>query len=270
LAFYFLFSLFPTLFSATAILGFAARSPNLIYDRLLHYLTFAVPTAALSVVLGTFSETTPVAARGTLTLGVIAAIWSASVGVSAIQDTLNVVYKVEDTRSYFRARIYAIGLTILLTVVVSLIPACILAGDVLSALSLQDLHPHFVAVLAAAGAKVGSWLSAAGLLALTFAITYYFAPDVEKSRWHWLTPGGAVAIVGWSIACVGFRVYLHFFNSFSVTYGSMGAVFILLTWFYMSGLMLLVGAEINSEIEAAAAEKRIAPSSFPAEDGGTQ
>jgi membrane protein len=80
---------------------------------------------------------------------------------------------------------------------------------------------------------------------------------VKRSHWHWLTPGAAIGIVGWLITSIGLRLYVHFFNNYSVTYGSLGAVIILLTWFYLTGLMLLLGAEINSEIEAAAAAKRL-------------
>jgi membrane protein len=88
-------------------------------------------------------------------------------------------------------------------------------------------------------------------------VIYYWAPDLKTRRWHWLTPGGAVGIAGWLLASLGLRAYLHFFDNFSVTYGSLGAVIVLLTWFYITGFMLLLGAEINSEIEAAAAEKQI-------------
>ena len=102
-----------------------------------------------------------------------------------------------------------------------------------------------------------SWAIATGLLALLFALIYYWAPDVKQRRWHWLTPGGAIGIIGWLLASVGLRVYLHYFNTFSATYGSLGAVIILLIWFYLSGLMLLLGGEVNSEIEAAATEKRL-------------
>jgi membrane protein len=96
------------------------------------------------------------------------------------------------------------------------------------------------------------------LLILSFALIYYWAPDLKKRRWRWFTPGAMVGILGWIAASLGLRLYLHYFNNYSVTYGSLGAVIILLTWFYMTGLMLLVGAEINSQIEAAAAERRLA------------
>ena len=94
-------------------------------------------------------------------------------------------------------------------------------------------------------------------LSLLFAVIYYFAPDVEASHSRWLTPGAAIGILGCLIASLGFRLYLRFFNSYSVTYGSLGAVIVLLTWFYLCGLMLLVGAKVNSEIEAAVAARRL-------------
>jgi membrane protein len=96
-----------------------------------------------------------------------------------------------------------------------------------------------------------------GLIVLLFAVIYYFAPDIRNKRWHWLTPGSAFGILGWILASLVLRVYLHFFDNYSVTYGSLGAVIILLTWFYLTGLMLLLGAEINSEIEAATTERRL-------------
>ena len=100
LGFYFLLALFPTLFSASSILGLAAQSAHQFYYRLLDYLALVIPTDALGAVLTTFHETTAAASSGKLTFGLIAAIWSASVGISALQDTLNDVYKVEDRRSW--------------------------------------------------------------------------------------------------------------------------------------------------------------------------
>lgn len=258
LGFYFLFALFPTLFSASSILGLAARSADQFYDKLLNYLALVIPTSALGTVLATFNETTAAATSGKLTFGLIAAIWSASVGISAIQDALNAVYKVQDTRSFLRARIYAIGLTIILTVIVTLILSAMLGGDFIAAVANHSIYNRFLTIAAASFARLIGWTIATALLALSFAVIYYWAPDVKARCWHWLTPGGTIGILGWVLASLGLRIYLHFFDSYSVTYGSLGAVIVLLTWFYITGLMLLVGAEINSEIEAAAAQKRLA------------
>lgn len=254
LGFYFLFALFPTLLCASSILGLAARSAYQFYDKLLDYLAVVIPTAALGTVLRTFNETTAAATGGKVTFGLIAAIWSASVGISAIQDTLNAVYRIEDSRSYFVARIQAIGLTILLTFLVTLGLGSMLLGDYFARFADHRIPEILLRYAAIVLVRTASWIAASALLALTFAVLYYWAPDSRRRRWHWLTPGGAIGIIVWLLASLGFRVYLHFFNTYTVTYGSLGAVIILLMWFYITGLMLLLGAEINGQIEAAAAE----------------
>jgi len=261
LGFYFLFALFPTLFCAGSILGLAARSAKQIYDSLLDYLALVIPTSALGTVLSTFNETTSAATSNKATFGLIAAIWSASVGVSAIQDTLNVVYKIEESRSYFVARIYAIGLTILLTVIVTLLLAALLGADYAAELESLRIHNRFLAMTATLITRAIGWIVANLLLTLFFAVIYFWAPDSKTRRWLWLTPGGTLGILGWLVASLGLRVYLHYFNTYSVSYGSLGAVIILLTWFYITGLMLLVGAEINSEIEGVIADNRLRKSS---------
>jgi membrane protein len=271
LGFYFLFALFPTLFCASSILGLAARSANQIYDKLLDYLALVIPTSALGTILGTFNETAAASTSGKLTFSLIAALWSASVGISAIQDTLNDVYKIKDTRSYFKARVYAIALTVLLTILVSFIPASLLGGNAVASIAYRRIHDRVIAISIVVIARLVAWTIAAVLLTLSFAVLYYWAPDRKTHVWHWLTPGCTVGIVGWIATSLGFRAYLHFFNNYSVIYGSLGAVIILLMWFYTTGLMILLGAEINSEIEAAAAEKRLAagPEGYPGNGLGT-
>lgn len=257
LGYYFLFALFPTLVSASAILGLAARSASDIYVHLLHYLALVVPKAAMGIVLETFNQTTSNASRGKITFGLAAALWSASVGFTAIQDTLNVVYKVRETRPYWQVRCAAMAVTLLLSVNVTLTLATMLGGDYLVRhVAHHALHPR-LGMIAAGMVRGVTYTAALGLLILLFAIIYYFAPDVKQKRWHWLTPGGAIGIGGWFLASIILRVYLHYFDNYSVTYGSLGAVIILLTWFYLTGLMLLTGAEINSEIAAAVAEKKL-------------
>jgi membrane protein len=257
LGFYFIFALFPSLFTATSLLGLAARSASHIYYSLLGYLSIVIPHDAMGMVLGTFNQTTSGASSGKLTFGLVAAVWSASVGFSAIQDSLNVVYKIRETRSYFAARFSAIGVTILLMGLVTLILASLLGADFFARLAHLHIYDHFLAALTALVSRIVGWAFAVVLLSLFFAVIYYFAPDVKRSHWHWLTPGSVIGIVGWLLTSMGLRLYVHFFNNYSLTYGSLGAVIILLTWFYLTGLMLLLGAEINSEIEAAAAAKRL-------------
>jgi membrane protein len=257
LAFYFFFALFPTLFSASSILGLIAQSASHIYEQLLGYLSLVMPMEALGSVMKIFRETTEASGSGKVTFGLIATIWSASVGISAIQDTLNAAYKVQETRSYIKARVAAIGVTVILTVVGSLCLASMLGADFFAAVAHHRIHDRLLALGAVIAIRLLGWTLAIIFLSLSFAVIYYWAPAVKKRCWHWLTVGAAVGIAGWLLASLGLRIYLHFFNNYSVTYGSLGAVIILLTWFYITGLMILLGAEINSEIEAAAAEKRL-------------
>ncbi|WP_245781718.1 YihY/virulence factor BrkB family protein [Granulicella pectinivorans] len=257
LGYYFLFALFPTLVSASAILGLAARSASEIYLRLLNYLALVVPHAAMGIVLETFNQTTSHASRGKITFGLAAALWSASVGFTAIQDTLNVVYKVRETRAYWKVRCAAMAVTVLLSLIVTLTLATMLGGDFVARHVVRHAARPWMGMVAAGIVRGATWTTALGLLILLFAVIYYFAPDVKSKRWHWLTPGGAFGIGGWFLASLLLRLYLHYFNDYSATYGSLGAVIILLTWFYVTGLMLLTGAEINSEIAAAVLEKTL-------------
>jgi membrane protein len=255
LGFYFLFALFPTLVTACSVLGLAARSAVSFYQHLLQYLSVVVPPTALGAVLEAFNQTTAAASSGKLTFGLVAALWSASVGFSAIQTSLNVVYRVREDRPYWKARLSAIGITFGLSIVVTFMLASLLLADFLAKLARLHIYNHFLAACAAGSLRTLGWLCATAFLSLLFALIYYFGPDVKVSHWHWLTPGSAIGMLGWLLASLGLRLYVHYFNNYSATYGSLATVIILLTWFYLSGLMLLLGGEINSEIEAAVKEK---------------
>ncbi|HEY4008736.1 MAG TPA: YihY/virulence factor BrkB family protein [Acidobacteriaceae bacterium] len=257
LGFYFLFALFPMLICASSMLGLAARSASVFYDQLLHYLAMVVPPSAFQLVIDTFNQTARASSSGKITLGLAAAVWSASIGFAAIQDTMNLVYKVRETRPYWKARGSAILVTILLAVIATVNLAVLFMGDLLARHARAAIWHRPLRIAAVVGIHAIEWLLACGLLMLIFSTIYYYAPNLEKKCWRWLTPGAAVGIITWMLSSLGFRVYLHFFNSYTVTYGSLGAVVILLMWFYITGLTLLAGAEINSEIQAAVVEKRL-------------
>jgi membrane protein len=260
MGYYFLFALFPMLVCASSVLGLAARQAASIYDNLLHYLALVVPSGAYAMVIQTFNQTADHASGGKLTLGLVAALWSASVGFASIQDGMNTVYGVKETRPYWMARGSAILVTMLLAVMATINLAVLLSGDLLARLVYLHLWHHALAVSAAVAVHLVQWSVASVMLLLQLSTIYYFAPDLKNKQWQWVSPGAAIAVVGWVVASVGFRAYLHFFNSFSITYGSLGAVIVLLTWFYITGLMILLGAEINSEIETAKAERRLGSS----------
>ena len=109
-------------------------------------------------------------------------------------------------------------------------------------------------VAAVIGWKVLQYALALLFVIISFALIYYFAPDLRERHWYWITPGSVIGVALWITATAAMRVYLHFFNSYSKTYGSVGAVIILLLWFYVTGLAFLIGGEVNATIEHAAAE----------------
>jgi len=257
LGFYFLFALFPMLICASSVVGLAARSASSFYDRLLHSLAMVVPPSAYRLVIDTFNQTAAASTSGKVTFGFVVALWSASMGFSAIQDTMNLVYKVRETRPYWKAHVIAILVTILLAVIATVDLAVLFGGDALAHIAYVHIWHRPLSVSVAVSIHVVTWLIATALLVLIFSTIYYYGPDLKKKCWHWLTPGAAIGIMTWMLASLGFRAYLHFFNTYSLTYGSLGAVVILLMWFYITGLTLLAGAEINSEIQASVAEKRL-------------
>ena len=254
LAYYFVFSLFPGLIAASAVVGMVATSGRQFSDRLLEYLGSVIPPSGFQVVADTFNETAHASSGRKLLLGIVVALWSASAGTSAIQDALNSVHQVKESRPYWRARLEAICLTIVVGVISILALAILLSGDAVAAyLSGVIKVPILFMILC----RLLAWPIAFVVAAIGFALVYYVAPDVPKAKWRWITPGAVIGILIWLAASTGLRVYLHFFNSFSVTYGSLGAVIVLLTWFYLSGLSLLLGAEINVAIQEIAAGRQV-------------
>ena len=103
--------------------------------------------------------------------------------------------------------------------------------------------------------KILQWPIALAFMLLAFALIYYFAPDLREQDWKWITPGSVIGVALWLLASFALKGYLHFFNSYSRTYGSLGAVIILMLWLYLTGLAVLTGGEVNAEIENAAAER---------------
>jgi membrane protein len=257
LGFYFLFALFPLLICASSIVGLAARSAATFYDHLLRSLATVVPPSAYQLVIDTFNQTAQASTGGKALLGFVAALWSASMGFSAIQDTLNLVYKVRETRPYWKAHGLAVLVTILLAVIATLNLAVMLAGDLVAAHASNHIWHRPLRITLVIGIHLITRIVAFALLMLIFSTIYYYGPNLKKKCWHWLTPGAAFGIIAWMLASLGFRAYLHFFNTYSLTYGSLGAVVILLMWFYITGLTLLIGAELNSEIQASVAERRL-------------
>jgi membrane protein len=262
LSYYFLLALFPLLLFLTATLGYFAEAGTELRKNLLDYLASVAPRSASALVRSTVTEITEGAGGGKLSFGLIAGLWFASFGMGAVGDTLNSAYGVRESRAWWRVRLVSMGLTVALAVlIVSALALMFYGGEIGEHLAARlDLGTAFTSAWA-----VLQWPIVLGFVLLAFALIYFFAPDLKHQKWYWITPGSLTGVVLWLLVSFGFRIYLNYFDRYSVTYGSLGAVIVLLLWFYMTGAAILVGGAVNAEIEHAAARRGAPDAKLPGE-----
>jgi membrane protein len=198
---------------------------------------------------------------GIMTFGVVTALWSSSAAMVALIDSLNRAYDVEDARSWWQQRVTAILLTVGVALFVITSFALVVAGP--------ELAESLAGRLGLGGAfewtwKVLQWPVVVALVAIAIALIYYFAPDVDQD-WVFLTPGSITAALLWLVGSLGFRFYVVNFGTYNETYGAIGGVMVLLLWLYISGLCVIVGAEMNAEIEHASEHGKAAGEKRPGE-----
>lgn len=246
LSYYFLLALFPALLFLTSLLGYFAGENETLREGLFKYLNTVLPGEASQLVSKTVSDVTQGSGGGKLSFGILAALWAASNGMGAISESLNVAYDVKEGRSWWRSRLSAITLTLALAFLIISALVLVLYGHDLAELVAGKfgLGAAFALVW-----KILQWPIVLVFVLLAFASIYYFAPDLRDQDWKWVTPGSVIGVALWLLVSFGFKTYLAYFNSYSATYGSLGAVIILMLWFYFTGAAILIGGEINSEIE---------------------
>ena len=251
LAYNFLLAVFPFLLFVLALLGVAATRGIDVRTVMFQYLGRVLPASASELISKTANEIINSSGSGKLTFGLIFSLWTASGGTVTMISTLDDAYDIHESRSWVKVRLIALGLTLaLITLVVAGSILAFAGGHI--ALSVGNRLGLGAWVIVAW--RVISWIAAAAFIVFAFALIYYYGPDVKEQHWYWITPGSVLGVALWVLASAVFRAYLHFFDSYSRTYGSLGAVIILLVWLYVTGLAFLIGGELNAEIEHAAAE----------------
>jgi len=262
LSYYFLLALFPLLIFLTAMLGYFAESGTELRRSLLNFLASIAPRTASQLVRTTVEEITEGAGGGKLSFGLLAALWFASFGMGAVGDTLNSAYGVRESRPWWRVRLISLGLTVALAaLIISALALVLYGGEIGEGLAGRyDFGGAFVTVW-----SVIQWPIVLAFVLFAFALIYYFAPDLRHQKWYWITPGSMVGVVLWLVVSFAFRLYLSYFDRYSVTYGSLGAVIVLLLWFYLTGAAILVGGKVNAEIEHTAAESGAPEAKLPGE-----
>lgn len=256
LTFYDILAIFPAITALVSIYGLFA-DPATIQNQLTH-LSGLLPDGAISVI---GDQVQRIAAQGNGALGfaflsgLALALWSANAGVKALFDALNVAYETEETRGFFRLN----AISLLFTISAVALALVGLSSTVVLPWVLENVFFGFAFV-----ATILRWLSVpiAIVIALfMLAVLYRFGPAIKKPAWRWVTPGSLFAVIFLIISSSAFAYYAAHFGSYNETYGTLGAAIGFMTWLWISSIVVMVGAEINAEVEreakgdAPAAEK---------------
>jgi membrane protein len=253
LSYYFVLALFPLLIFLSTLLGYFFTAERGLYLRLISYLGGVMPYPAFELLRETLEEITQSTGTGKLTLGLALTLWTASSGMEAIIEGLNVAYAVPEARPWWRRRLVAIALTVALGGLVAMAMFLILASDAVA----RSVGRYFPIL-----ERIGGWSSllqwTIGLcfLLLALSLIFRFAPNLRHPRWEANLPGAILTLVCWVIASAFLKFYLSTFSSVARTYGSLGAVIVLLIWLYVSGAVLLIGGEFNSVIWQSVVRRR--------------
>jgi len=246
LAFWFLLGFFPMLVAVTGIVSMLGSGPGS-QDMLMRYIAKALPSNASLLVRQVLAQTT---GSGRAWFSLLFALWASSSAAAGLIDTLNAIYQLKESRPWWRARLLALAIAIATGVLLSSALITVVYGPVF----LHKALPGFAALLVW---KIALWPAAALLLIFSLLGLYRFAPDIHGQRSKWLIPGSVVAAVIWIAASALFKLYIRHFGHFGLLYGSLGTLIILMFWFYLSGIAILIGAEINAILEDAAAQRNI-------------
>jgi membrane protein len=248
LAYRVLFSIFPFLIFLTALLG-VLGAPQL-FEWMRLQAAYVLPGEAMDLVNSVLAElqtTEP----GIMSAAVALALWSASLAVVGTMDALNVVYEVRERRAMWKRLLVSIFYTVALALMLIVAAAMMVTGPAFLEWLTRyaGLDWMFIAVWAWL-----RWPIAALVLMFVVSLVYYAAPNV-KQPFRFITPGAVIAVVAWIAASLGFAFYVQNFASYSKTYGSIGAVIVLLFYFFLSAAVMLFGAEVNAELTRARGER---------------
>jgi membrane protein len=250
-AFYAFLAFVPLLASVVLIYGLVADPPTVAEH--IGTLFASLPRDAAALIADQLKSLTasPDTGKGlSLAVALALAIYGASKGASGIVTALNIAYEVKETRSFVRTTLLALGMTI-----GGLCVLLLAAGTISVTAAIDRLLPGAPPVVHLL-VQILSWLAAMAAVSAALALVYRFAPNRPDAPWRWLTPGSAAASLLWVAASLGFGLYVSHFGNYNATYGSLGGVVVFLTWLYLSAYILLIGGELNSELEKKGARRR--------------
>lgn len=238
LAYNLMLSFIPFLMFLFTLIGFS----NLNQQEVLDWLSYIIPKSSFALIESTVVEVLKVQGSGVVWITIILAIWTASNGFGAVMRGLNRAYGVSEKRGYISRTIRAMVTTVFLALVIILTMILLVFGDIIK--NLIGTHINVTPVVIVIW-DVIRYFILISILILFFAVLYHFTPD-KKLGWIQVLPGAILTTLGWIIISSGFAFYVNNFSNYSRLYGSLGAMFILMTWIYLTSFILLLGGEVNA------------------------
>jgi membrane protein len=248
-AFYIMLSIFPALAALVSLYALVGN-PDDVASRIQDY-SYLLPPEAMKLIidgLHNFAKTAGTTLTWALVTSVVLALWSARAGVSSVMTGLNIAYEEVETRSFIMQTVIALGLTLGGVIFAAVVVFAVAVIPII--LNLLPFGTFFGTLL-----NFARWPILAVLVVLGFAVIYRYGPSRKDASWRWITWGSGIATVLWLAGSILFSIYVGKFGSYDATYGALGAVVILLLWLWVSALVLLVGAEIDGELDQRATLK---------------
>lgn len=243
LAYYLTLAIFPAFIVIMAVIPYLPIQN--VDQAIMNLLHTAMPGEAAELLETTVAEVAQQERGGLLSVGILFTLWTVSTGMYAVMQQLNITYDVEEARSFIKARLVALVLSVAFVALVIGAFTLIVLGGVIEDWLFTLVGESEIIVIAF---RVVRWILIVLALLLGFAMVYRYAPNVEQ-EFRFITPGAVLGVVTLIVASLGFTLYIQNFSDYSATYGSLGAVIILMLWLYIAGLVILFGSEINALIE---------------------
>lgn len=238
MAYYWFLALFPAVIALVGVLGLV-DAPSSTISSMEESVRNTLPAGASDIMgdaIGNANSTKESASGIAAIIGIAVALWSASAGMVALQKGLNVAYDVSEERKFVKARLVAFALII----------ATVLLGGVPSPIFTFGESTFFQWL---------GWILTVVAVVVLFSVFYFLGPNRESPRWTWVSAGGIAGALLWLLVSIGFFFYVNEFSSYGKTYGTMAGVVVLILWLYLSSLTVLIGGELNAELERQATEK---------------
>ncbi|SEO64945.1 membrane protein [Amphibacillus marinus] len=240
LSYFFLLSLFPLLIFLVTLLGYLPID----YQELLNMLGAYLPDDTFALIENNLEQVVASSSGSLLSVGILGTIWSASNGINAIMRALNKAYNVEEDRSFIKGRFVAITLLLAMLVLILVALALPVFGRAIGihVFSFFGASESFIEIW-----NMLRWLLSSSVFFVVFLLLYWLAPNTKVFVKDALI-GALFATLGWQISSLGFSFYVSNLGNYSATYGSLGGIIVLMTWFFISGIIIITGGEINAMI----------------------